>query len=124
MAYYSSTEASSNSNPPRLIVGQMARDTIMTQLTTMGSTATNSPLPRQQGGNLWFYSSTNLTTDITAAGFFTDGWYLGMRPGDAVYGTQWTSQGSSIISFIGSISSASTAGATLSTGGLITSTFG
>lgn len=77
------------------------------------------------GGNkqVWMYNSTNLTTDLTAANFFSDGWYLGMRPGDIVIGCQYTSAGSSVVSFVGIISSASTAGAALSTSGLMTSTF-
>lgn len=77
------------------------------------------------GGNksLWMYNSTNLSTDILASNFFTDGFYLGMRPGDIVLGTQYTSAGSSVISFQGVIASVSTSGASLSTGGTMTSTF-
>jgi hypothetical protein len=75
--------------------------------------------------NLWMYNSTNLTTDINASGFFADGYYLGMRPGDVVIGTQYTSAGSSVISFQGCIATVSTAGAaSLSTGSVMTSTFG
>ncbi len=73
---------------------------------------------------LWLYSSTNLTTDLTAAGFFSDGVALGMRPGDLVLGTQYTSAGSSVVSFIATVSAVTTAGAaSLSTGGTLTSTF-
>lgn len=108
MAYAGSTAATPN--PPVLIASGLGIG--------RGSSALT-------GGNkqLWMYNSTNLTTDITAASFFTDGWYLGMRPGDLVIGTQYTSAGSSVISFWGSISAVTTAGATLSTGGLVTSTF-
>lgn len=103
-----------------------------------GSTATtpNPPqscaLPLTRGSSslagaekpgLWLYKSTNLTTDIVAANFFTDGWYLGMRAGDIVQGVQYTSAGSSVISFIGVIASVTTNGASLSTGGTMTSTF-
>ena len=88
MAYQSSTAASSLSNPPRLMF------TAMTAIpeTTGLSTATNQQ--HQQGGQLWFYSSTNLTTDITASNFFSDGKELGMRPGDVVVGNQFSSAGS------------------------------
>lgn len=73
---------------------------------------------------LWMYSSTNLTTDLVAAGFFADGKNLGMRPGDIVIGTQYTSAGSSVISFTSVVASVSTDGsASLSTGGTMTSTF-
>jgi hypothetical protein len=80
--------------------------------------------PNGQGGGLWFYSSTNATTDLVAAGFFSDGKNLGMRPGDMVQGVQFTSAGSSVITFYGAITAITTAGAaSLSTGSLITSTF-
>jgi hypothetical protein len=72
---------------------------------------------------LWLYQSTNLTTDLVQPNFFSDAFYLGMRPGDLVTGTQYTSAGSSVIAFTGSIGSVTTAGAALSTGGTITSTF-
>ncbi len=74
--------------------------------------------------NVWYYISTNLTTDLTGANFFSDGWYLGMRPGDMVLGTQYSSLGSSIMTFQAAITSASTAGAGIgSTNSIMTSTF-
>lgn len=117
MAYFSSTEASSLSNPPRLVYGAMTALHATTGLST--ATATQ----HQQGGQLWFYSSTNLTTDIAAAAFFTDGKLLGMRPGDVIFGNQFSSAGSSVTTFTGSITVVSTSGASVSTGSLITSTF-
>jgi hypothetical protein len=36
------------------------------------------------GRKLWFYSSTDAATTVDGAGYFTDGWALGMRAGDAV----------------------------------------
>ena len=120
MAYSGTTAASSLANPPR-------------QLLTAGFNAlpastglsTAPAAPNGQGGGMWFYSSTNLTTDLIAAGFFSDGKTLGMRPGDIVMGVQFTSAGSSVTSFQGAITAISTAGAaTMSSGALITSTFG
>lgn len=99
--------AYSTSNPPAAIAQPLTR----------GSTAYGSK------PNVWLYSSTNLTTDLTAANFFTDGYYLGMRPGDIVMGSQYTSAGSSAISFQGTISSVTTAGAAFTTGSIMTSTF-
>ena len=116
MAYYSSTTASSVSNPPRLLVGQIASIPGTTGLST--ATATQ----HQQGGQLWFYSSTNLSTDILASNFFTDGQALGMRPGDVIIGNQFSSAGSSVQTFICSVTGVSTSGATLSTGASLTST--
>lgn len=118
MAYSGSTASSSIANPPRRLL-----DGIMSNPGSTGlSTAPENP--GGQGGGLWFYSSTNLTTDLVAAGFFSDGKALGMRPGDVVFGNQFSSAGSSVTSFQGTIVSISTAGAaSLSTGSLITSTF-
>jgi len=117
MAYSGSTASSSVANPPRLLAGQVSSIPNTTGLST--ATATQ----HQQGGQLWFYSSTNLTTDITAAGFFTDGKALGMKPGDVVLGNQYSSAGSSVQTFICTVTAITTAGAaTISTGASLTST--
>lgn len=119
MAYSGSTASSSVANPPRRLI-----DGIMSFPGSTGLTTTPDA-PGGQGGGLWYYSSTNLTTDLVAAGFFSDGKNLGMRPGDMVMGVQFSSAGSSVTTFQGAIVSISTAGAaSLSTGSLITSTFG
>jgi len=128
MAYFGSTQSSSIANPPRQLVAPWATNPVLpgsTQfLSTQGSTAANNAnAPGGGGGGLWFYSSTNLTTDLVASNFFSDGFYLGMRAGDMVMGNQFSSLGSSVTTFTGSIVSVSTAGASLSTGSLITSTF-
>ena len=120
MAYSGTTAASSLANPPRslLVAGFNALP---------GSTglSTTPAAPNGQGGGLWYYSSTNLTTDLVAAGFFSDGKTLGMRPGDLVMGVQFSSAGSTVTSFYGAITSISTAGAaSMTTGSLVTSTFG
>lgn len=117
MAYSGSTAASSVANPPRCLVQGIGANHATTGLTT----APNAP--GAQGGALWFYCSTNLTTDLKAANFFTDGYDLGMRPGDMVFGMQFSSAGSSIQTFMGAITGVSTSGASLSTGSLVTSTF-
>lgn len=128
MAYFGTTSPSSQSNPPRQLVAPFAANPALVGstefLSTQGSTAANNAnAPGGGGGGLWDYTSTNLTTDITAANFFVDGFYLGMRAGDKVLGAQFTSLGSSVITFTGTIVSVSTAGASLSAGSLITSTF-
>jgi len=127
MAYFSSTAASSVANPPRQLIAPFAVNPAIqgsTQfLSTQGSTAANNPNgPGGGGGGLWFYASTNLTTDLTATNFFSDGFYIGMKAGDMVTGCQFTSLGSSVITFLGAVVSVSTAGASLSTGSLNTST--
>lgn len=128
MSYYGATQSSSLANPPRQLIAPFANNPAIagsTQyLSTQGSTAANNPnAPGGGGGGLWYYASTNLTTDLTAANFFSDGFYLGMRAGDVVIGAQFSSLGSSVTTFQGAIQSVSTAGASLSTGSLMTSTF-
>ncbi len=129
MSYFGTTQSSSVANPAVEIAGQMARNPALSGstmfLSTQGSTAANNPnAPGGGGGGLWKYVSSNLTTDLVAANFFSDGFYLGMKPGDIVIGAQFSSLASSVTTFIGAIVSVSTAGASLSTGSLITSTFG
>ena len=128
MSYYGSTQSSSLANPPRQLIAPLATNRALVgsteYLSTQGSTAANNPNgPGGGGGGLWFYASTNATTDLTAANFFSDGFYLGMSAGDVVMGAQFSSLGSSVTTFVGAIVSVSTAGASLSTGTLITSTF-
>lgn len=117
MSYSGSTAGTTLANPPRKVA-----DGIVTLHATTGlSTAPTAP--GAQGGALWTYTSTNLTTDVTASNFFSDGKNLGMRPGDIVIGSQFSSAGSSVQLFIGVITGVSTDGASLSTGSVITSTF-
>jgi hypothetical protein len=132
MAYYGSgytTVASSLQNPPRSLVGPFASNQPIAgstaYLQSNISTAANANnAPGGGGGNLWIYNSTNLTTDLKAANFFSDGFYIGMRPGDIVMGAQIaTSDGTTIVTYMAAITSVSTAGASLSTGTILTSTF-
>lgn len=118
MAYSGTTAASSLANPPRQLIAGIGGNQGTTGLTT------NPSAVSAQGGGLWFYSSTNLTTDLTASNFFSDGYYIGMRPGDVVMGVQFSSAGSSVTSYIGAITGVSTSGASFTTGSLATSTFG
>jgi len=118
MAYSGSTAGSTSANPPRLVIpGGIAGVPNTTGLSTAPAS------PGNQGGALWYYASTNQTTDLVVSNFFSDGWYLGMRPGDMVMGVQFSSAGSSVITFQGAVVGASTSGVSLSTGSLITSTF-
>lgn len=116
MSYSGSTAGSTLANPPRKIVEGIAALPNSTGLTTAPA------VPGGQGGALWVYNSTNKTTDLTEANFFSDGYYLGMRPGDIVMGCWFTSAGSSVVTYQGVITGVSTAGASLSTGALMTST--
>lgn len=111
MSYSGSTAASSVSNPPICITPAGIGGTILGSTTVGG------------GMRVWFYNSTNATTDLTSSNFFTDAKNLGMKNGDIVMGTQYTSAGSSTVSFMGVLGAVTTSGAALSTGGTMTSTF-
>lgn len=129
MSYFGSTQLSSIANPPRMLIAPFAVNPAIAGstefLSTQGSTAANNAnAPGGGGGGLWFYASTNLTTDLTAVNFFSDGFYLGMKAGDIVQGAQFSSLGSTVTTFMGAIVSVSTAGASMTTGSLMTSTFG
>lgn len=113
MSYSGTTAASSVANPPN----QIAR-------VVGGRLSASSSASAGGGGGLWMYNSTNLTTDMTAANFFSEAYYIGMKQGDLVLGTQASSAGSTTqIAFLGVVGAVTTAGAALSTGGTITSTF-
>jgi hypothetical protein len=120
MAYSGTTAASSLANPPVLLWrGAGAR----TVLGTSGTTAWSSGVTRAGGIQQWAYISTNLSTDLTAVGFFTDGKQLGMQVGDLLLNVQYTSAGSSFVSGIGVLTTTnSSAGWNLTTGGFNTST--
>lgn len=113
MAYSGTTAASSVANPPNLIASSLGGRLTAGSSATVGS-----------GGNVWLYSSTNLTTDMTVASFFSEAFYIGMKQGDIVLGAQASSAGSTTqIAFVGVLGAVTTAGAALSTGGTMTSTF-
>jgi hypothetical protein len=116
MAYFGSTQASSAQNPPVLVARGIGTSPYSTALSTAIAGG-------KQGAGLWFYSSTNGSTDTMTAGFFSDAKDLGMRPGDVVLGFYYSSAASSCVVYIGGITGVSTAGAALSTGGTMTSTF-
>ena len=75
MSYLGSTQASSIANPPTRI--------------------SQGPLSNAFGGALWKYDSTDPSTDIATAGYFTDGLSLGMQAGDLVVGVTATAGTSS-----------------------------
>ena len=80
MAYSGSTAASSVANPPALMGGQLTRGS------SLG--------PNVRGFQSWSYQSTDGSTVSSASAYFTDAWYLGMRPGDHIQGTYYSSVGS------------------------------
>jgi len=129
MAYYSTTEASTLANPWRLTAGgglhsrANAASSISSGMVVPTSTAID--MPASQGGNFWSLCSTNLTTDFNAgtAQTITDGYNLGMRPGDVCFAVGMTGNGSSGLLHIAVVSEVnSTAGtATLSSASIASS---
>lgn len=117
MAYYGSTASSSLANPPRLLVGRFQGVPGTTGLST------SNPGQGSQGGSVWYYASTNTSTELQSSTFFTDGWYLGMRAGDVLIAASFSSAGSTVNASFGIITHASTSGCGLSTGSVITSSF-
>lgn len=111
MAYTGATAASSVANPPIRITGGMGG-------VNQQSTATGG------GRQMWFYGSSHASTDLVSASFFTDAYYLGMKQGDVLLCVSCTAAGSSALLVAGVVGAVTTAGAALSTGSYITSTFG
>jgi hypothetical protein len=108
---YSGSTATSPNPPYRLNAG-------------IGSPLAANSTSVAAGRGFWLYSSSNLTTDMTAANFFTDAKALGMKNGDIMLAATYSTQSSTGHIFVaGMITGVSTSGANLSTGGSITSTF-
>lgn len=103
----------STGNPPARVDNALLSQRSIRESTSVG-----------EGGSLWVYNSTNLTTDMAASGFFSDAGDRGMRNGDVLISATYSTQSSTgHILVIGMIAYDSTSAASLSTGGTITSTF-
>lgn len=112
MSYSGSTASSSVANPPNRVDSGLLSMRNINESTSVA-----------EGGGLWTYNSSNLTTDMQASNFFSDAQRLGMRNGDVLIASTFSTQSSTgHILVIGMISGVSTSGANLSTGGTITST--
>ena len=44
-----------------------------------------SPIHKDAGGRIWWYSSTDNLAAVRVAGYFTNGYDLGMRAGDIIF---------------------------------------
>ena len=112
MSYSGSTASSTVANPPSRVDNALLSQRNIRESTSVA-----------EGGSLWVYNSSNLTTDVCASGFFTDADELGMRNGDILIAGSYSTQSSTgHIVMIGMVAFDSTATASLSTGGTITST--
>jgi len=117
MSYAGTTAASSLQNVPSNLIPAMS-----------GPKATSSAdstaiTPRNR--SLWFYNTSDATSVLCTAGYFTDGKQLGMKHGDAMLGVSWTTfSATGSYTFLGMLySSNSTAGFNLSTDSMVSSSF-
>lgn len=108
MAYYGTTAGSTLANPPVPVMAHLGGKNINT--TGHG-----------QGQQIWLYNSSNVTSDMSVSGFFSDAYYIGMRGGDIILGACAT--GSSVHCYVGVIGTVTTdGGAIVSTNGFMSST--
>lgn len=112
MAYSGTTAASTAANPPRCV----SAAGIWGDRST--SVLSSSKVVGQQ---LWLYNTTDGSTEIISNTYFTDGFYIGMKEGDLVFGSICT--GTSATMYGGVIGPVTTAGCGIaSTNGYISST--
>jgi len=120
MAYLGTTQASSVSNPPVRIWGGMGggADAHITGGSTLyisGLGGTN-PAGKGFGQQGWVYHTTDMTSAVLAANYFTDAAQLGVRPGDIFFFVQQGSTlGSSQMLRLNVVAAVSTSGASFST---------
>lgn len=102
MTYNGSTAGSTSANPPVLLAAGLGGHV---NFATSGSTAAIAKLPTgASGAQLWFYSSTNVYTDMVALpGVFNDGYALGMRPGDVMIVVQSSADSTAPLVYIGAL---------------------
>lgn len=70
----------STSNPPGVAVSPLVGG-------TQSSTQPSGPVV-QRPGQTWLYVSTDTAATVAGAGYFTNGYDLGMRVGDTLYSTK------------------------------------
>jgi len=121
MAYLGSTQSSSVANPPIKAFGGMGAgaDAHITGGSTLyisndwgASTAGTYKKGQGFGQQLWMYHTTDMTSAVLAAGYFSDAGNLGVRPGDVfIMVAQGTSVNSSQMLRLAVVSAVTTAGA-------------
>ena len=120
MAYSGSTAGSTSANPPVLLVG--GTPTYGAANAVLGSSLNTTSAYYGGGFNIWKYNSSDASTLLQGAGYFTDGLALGMKYGDIMIHVCQTSLGTSPTMNIGVIvTTNSTAGFNINTGGAIAS---
>ena len=122
MAYYGTTAASTDRNPPICLTGGLAQPSRNTYNSVLSPSSVQSTAAYVGGGNVWYYRSSDSSTIACSAGYFTDGLQLGMKTGDAMIYVHQSSYGTSPdLAFGVLVSSNSTAGFNMAVGGMIQS---
>lgn len=120
MAYSGSTAASSVSNPPILLARGVG--SINNAAGNVLGSSLQTTTPFNGGSGLWYYASSDGSTVLQAAGYFSDGLALGMRIGDVIMAVAQSSLGTSPTLSLGVlVTTNSTAGFNVNTGGAIAS---
>jgi hypothetical protein len=121
MAYLGSTQLSSICNPPVMLAGIMgagpdshiAGSTILAFNNYQQSSTNTYREGMSAGGRVWQYFTTDVSTAVLNAGYFTDAGPLGMRPFDmvAIIACGTTNSTASVLrwTFVTSISTAGAA---------------
>lgn len=121
MAYLGTTAASSVSNPPIAMFGGMGAgadariasgSTLYINNDWKASTAGTYKTGQGFGQQLWMYHTTDMTSAILAANYFSDAGVMGVRPGDVfIMVAQGSTLGTSQMLRLAVVASVSTAGA-------------
>lgn len=122
MAYYGTTAASTDRNPPICLTGGLGQPSRNTYNSVLSPSTAQSTAQYVGGGNLWYYRSSDSSTIASSPGYFTDGLQLGMKTGDVMMYVHQSSYGTSPDLAMGVlVTSASTAGFNMAIGGVIQS---
>ena len=122
MAYYGTTAASTDRNFPVNLLSAIGGGPKNTYAGVLSPTTAQSTASYVGGMGLWYYRSSDSSTLVQTAGYFTDGLALGMKTGDVMFCVHQTSYGTSPDFSIGVIvTSNSTQGFNMAIGGSIQS---
>ena len=121
MAYSGSTAGTTSQNPPVALLPNVT-PTYGAANQVLGSSLNTTSAYYGGGFQIWKYNSSDASTLLQGAGYFTDGLALGMRYGDILIHACQTSLGTSPTLNIGVlVTTNSTAGFNINTGGAIAS---
>ncbi|HQU17307.1 MAG TPA: hypothetical protein PLO69_14595 [Gammaproteobacteria bacterium] len=122
MSYKGTTAASTDRNPPINLLSVIGGGPKNTYAGVLSPTTAQSTAFYVGGAGLWYYRSSDSSTLVQTAGYFTDGLGLGMKTGDVMFCVHQTSYGTSPDLSVGVVvTTDSTAGFNMAIGGSIQS---